>query len=263
MADVFSTWFRSFRPATAARLRMVCLPHAGGSARFFRDWADDLPDDVELLAVQYPGREDRLEDDQAGDLCRLADRIVAALEPALDRPIALFGHSLGAAIAYEMARRIEQRDSGADLTLIVSGRPGPRRERGGVQHLLDDDGLCTELIRLGGTNALVFEHPELLRLVLPAVREDYRLSETYRPNVEILLSCPVVACRGADDPEVTAAESHAWHEVTRGEFTSWVYRGSHFFLVDRHAELLERIVCHLNTRRGPCAPSGTSLTKPP
>jgi pyochelin biosynthesis protein PchC len=237
----FDAWFRCFRPVPSARLHLVCLPHAGGTARFFKDWADAVPTDVELLAVQYPGREDRLDDDQSGDLCGLADRVAGALSPLVGAPMVIFGHSLGAAVAFEVARRIDH----PGLTLIVSGRPGPRHERGGVQHLLGDEGLCEELSRLGGTNPLVFDHPELLRLVLPAVREDYRLSETYRPTPGPLLNCPVVACRGAGDPEVTAAESRSWQETTRGEFTSWVYPGEHFYLVDHHAALVDRIMRHL------------------
>jgi pyochelin biosynthetic protein PchC len=222
----------------------VCLPHAGGTAGFFRTWAAELPPDVELHCVQYPGREDRLNEPLVDDMGALADAVSGALVPLLDRPVALFGHSLGAAVAYEVAQRIQRHSVAEPVALFLSGRPGPRHERGGSVHLATDEVLVDELGRLDGTGAPVLAHPALMRLILPIVRNDYRLSETYRP-ASSRVDCAVVACLGANDSEVTTEEALGWQEVTSGAFDCWAFPGGHFYLNDQRAALLARISARL------------------
>ncbi len=237
-SDPAGAWLRRPRPLRAPRARLACFPHAGGTAGFFRSWAAALPDDIELIAVQYPGREDRLREPPVADMDRMATEIVDALRPMLDLPLALFGHSLGAAVAYEVAHRLCARYPGVPAGLVVSGRPAPSRDRGGSVHRGSDEELCAELRRLGRTQAAVLDHPELLRLVLPMVRSDYRLSETYRPRPAPALPCPVLACLGADDPEVTEDEARAWSEVTSDSFVCQVFAGQHFYLVAHREAVL-------------------------
>jgi pyochelin biosynthetic protein PchC len=235
--DPWERWFRRPRPVAQPRLRLVCFPHAGGSATYFRGWGQSLPPAAELLAVQYPGREDRLREPCVEDMPRLADQVTAALGRALARPVVLFGHSLGAAVAYEVARRIERRRPDALAALFVSGRPAPRYDKGGDLHL-DDDLLWSDVRRLRGTDEPLLDHPELRAVVLPALRGDYCLSETWVPEPGPPLRCPVVACVGAEDPEVTPAEAEAWGESTAGEFRLRVFPGGHFYLADRREELV-------------------------
>ncbi|MDU3291436.1 MAG: pyochelin biosynthesis editing thioesterase PchC, partial [Pseudomonas aeruginosa] len=132
-----AAWVRPFRLTPMPRLRLACFPHAGGSASFFRSWSERLPPDIDLLALQYPGREDRFNEAPATCLEDLADGAALALRDFADAPLALFGHSLGAALAYETALRLE--NAGAPLRhLFVSAHPAPHRQRGGALHRGDE-----------------------------------------------------------------------------------------------------------------------------
>jgi pyochelin biosynthetic protein PchC len=226
-------------------VRLVCFPHAGGTAGFFRTWAPGLAPDVEVLGVQYPGREDRLRETIPDTMECLADLVAEALGPVLDPPVALFGPSMGAAAAYLVAHRLEALAQAGVTQLFVSGRPAPLLDRGGSAHLLGDDELWEELRRLGGTSEEVLDYPELRRLVLPTVRADYRLSETCRPPAGTL-GCPVTAFLGDRDPEVTLDEAMGWAETTRAGFELQVFPGDHFYLVGQQAEVLRVIGRTLN-----------------
>ena len=237
--------FRRWRPVPQPRVRLVCFPHAGGTAGFFRTWAAGVAPDVEVLGVQYPGREDRIREMMPETMECLADLVAEALGPVLDRPLALFGHSMGAAAAHLVAHRVEARGQASVTRLFVSGRPAPLRDRGGSTHLLGDDELWEEVRRLGGTSDEVLDCPELRRLLLPTVRADYRLSETCRSPAGTL-GCPVMAFLGDHDPEVTLDEAMGWAETTRAGFSLQVFPGDHFYLVARQAELLRAIGETLN-----------------
>jgi pyochelin biosynthetic protein PchC len=243
-------WFRCYRPHPGARQRLVCLPHAGGSASFFRRWHDAMPESVELHVVQYPGREDRLGERCIDDMGVLADEITRALRPLLGRPAALFGHSMGAAVAHEVARRLEAEHGFVPARLFVSGRPAPHRATPGAIHLQGDEGLLADVRRLGGTRGAVLDDPDLRDLVLPAIRSDYRLIERYRPEAGgRLLHAPVVAYRGDRDPDVDRDEAAAWAETTTGGFELRELPGDHFYLVDRRDELIGDVLARLGTRR--------------
>jgi hypothetical protein len=165
-------WLRCYRRQPSPRLRVVCFPHAGGSASFFHPWLADLPPDVELVAAKYPGREDRMPEPPVDGVPELADALTDALRRSADAPLALFGHSLGAAVAYEVARRLERRgDAGGPALLAVSSFPGPQRVTRGMLHQASDETLADEVRRLGGTHAIALEHPELRALVLPVLRK--------------------------------------------------------------------------------------------
>ncbi|WP_225726910.1 MULTISPECIES: thioesterase II family protein [unclassified Nocardia] len=218
--------FRVYRPQPAARLRLVFFPHAGGSASFYRGWAEYLPESVELAIAMYPGREDRLFDSHPDTLEELAAGFACALPQGI--PLVLYGHSMGAAVAYEVARRAAHRPE----QLIVSGQPAPNRQRPNDVHLRDDAGLVDELRGLGGATTLL-DHPEIRELMLPMIRSDYRLIETYRPNSPAPLDIPVVAVIGDADPEVDADEAGAWRDHTVSGFELHTVPGGHFQIVER------------------------------
>lgn len=245
-------WLRCHRQRPGAELRLVCLPHAGGSASFFRRWHDALPDGVELHVVQYPGREDRIAEPCVDDMEVLAHGITEALRPLLTRPIALFGHSMGGAVAHEVARRLEERYEVVPVRLFVSGRPAPHRARPGIVHLQDDEGLLADVRRLAGTNGNVLDNPDLRALVLPALRSDYRLIERYRPNPDLgvdPLEAPVVAYVGDRDPDVSHDQARAWSELTAGGFELRAFSGDHFYLVPNRDELIDDVLGRLGQRR--------------
>jgi pyochelin biosynthetic protein PchC len=240
-------WVRRFRPAPDATHRLVCLPHAGGAAGTFQPWSRALSPRVDVLAVQYPGRQDRHGEPLVGSVRELADGGVPALEPWTDRPYSLFGHSMGASVAFEAARALEAREAGPAV-LVLSGRRAPPPEPAaatGRRHLLDDDALKREIEQLGATMPDVLADPELAQLVLRVVRSDYRAAETYWAPPEAVVRCPVVCLVGSDDPLVSPEQARNWRRHTSGAFELHVLPGDHFFL-DRHREaILGRIVEHL------------------
>jgi surfactin synthase thioesterase subunit len=230
-------WFRRYAPAPGARVRLVCLPHAGGSASFYRPLARALGPAVDVAAVQYPGRQDRRRERCVNDIGVLADEVFAALRSWADRPIALFGHSMGAILGFELARRAEASGEVELVRLFASGRRAPSRRRDENVRLLDDDGLIAELRKLSGTDSRVLGDEEIMRLALPAIRADYEAVETYRYADGPKLRCPVTVLNGDADPKVTLDEAREWRAHTEAEMDFRVFPGGHFFLTDHQAAI--------------------------
>lgn len=226
-------WLRRFHPADDAASLVVCFPHAGGSASYFFPMARALSPAADVLAVQYPGRQDRRHEPGVDNIDELADAVRAELGPWLDRPLVLFGHSMGATLAFEVARRLE-REGTVPAALVVSGRRAPSRHRKETVHLRDDDGLVSELKKLNGTESALFGDEELLRMVLPAIRVDYKAAETYEFRGGPALRAPIHALVGEDDPEAPVDDARAWQEHTTGAFALRTFPGGHFYL-DTHA----------------------------
>ncbi|WP_327379147.1 alpha/beta fold hydrolase (plasmid) [Streptomyces sp. NBC_01216] len=224
------SWIRTLRTAAPGAVRLVCLPHAGGSAHTWHPLAEALGPDVEVLAAQYPGRHDRLAEPPLGDLKLMAGHIVASLLPLRDAPLALFGHSLGALLGYEIAARL-QATGPAPVHLFASSMLAPSRHRHDGVHLRDDDGILAELDRISGTPPRSSGEETLLRLLLPAIRGDYRAFETYTDPGHVL-SCPVTVFLGDADPLVPAEEAQAWADHTTGPSILRVLPGGHFYLTE-------------------------------
>jgi surfactin synthase thioesterase subunit len=237
-------WIRRFSPAPDAAHRLVCFPHAGGSASFYFPVAQALAPGADVLAIQYPGRQDRRHEPCVDSVHGLADALAEELDGWFDRPVTFFGHSMGASVAYEVARRVEAR--GTVLHgLFASGRRAPSAVRDERVHLLDDDGLIDDITRLSGTDTQVLGDPEILRMILPSVRADYRAAETYRHTPGPRLSCPVFALTGDDDPQVTLDEARAWGTHTSGAFEVKVYPGGHFYLNAQAAQVMSALRAHM------------------
>ncbi|MFD5625416.1 thioesterase II family protein [Streptomyces sp. NPDC127072] len=236
-----NAWVRRFRPAPDAGARLVCFPHAGGAASFYFPVARALHPRVEVLAVQYPGRQERRSEEPLTDIGTLADLSFAALRPVLaERPV-LFGHSMGAVVAFEVARRMEREDGVSPAALVVSGRRAPSCRREESVHLRTDEGVIAELKTLNGTDDSLLDDEELQRMFLPALRADYRAVETYACAPGPALGCPVTVFTGDRDPQVTMEEARAWREHTTGPFGLEVFEGGHFYLTARPAETLDRL----------------------
>ncbi|MFJ2112753.1 MULTISPECIES: thioesterase II family protein [unclassified Streptomyces] len=242
-ADEPGLWLRRFVAAPEAPAQLVCFPHAGGSAGSYRALSAALRPTAEVLAVQYPGRQDRWAEECVDSIPELVDRLLPALTARADgRPLALFGHSMGATLAFEVARRLEERgETRGPVALFLSGRRAPHFERDGSIHLRDDPGLLREVRLLDPSTAAVLEDPELRRMVLPALRGDYRAVETYVYVPGPPLRCPVVALTGDADPLVSVEEVEGWRTYTRGPFATHVFTGGHFYLND-HPEALHSAI---------------------
>lgn len=235
-------WFRRFESAAPDAVQLLCLPHAGGSASYFLPLAKALAPEFDVVCVQYPGRQDRRMEAPVEDIEVLADQLYAALTSVPSRPLVLFGHSMGAVLGFELARRLETRGPRAPLGLIASGRRAPSRHRHETVHQRDDDGLIAEIRELNGTEPGVLDDEELLRMVLPALRADYRAVENYRPELGEPLRTPVSVLVGESDPRVTEEEARAWSEVTAGGFSYQSFPGGHFYLASQQAAVTKAIV---------------------
>jgi medium-chain acyl-[acyl-carrier-protein] hydrolase len=224
------------------RLRLFCFPYAGGGTQIYRQWAKTLPDDVEVCAVQLPGRERRYAEPPIHSIASATDALSLALRPYLDLPFALFGHSMGAVLAYEVARRFLTETGREPDHLFVSGHRAPHLPtRKKSLHRLPDDDFVTGIRAMNGTPAEVFEYPELIELLLPMLRADFELVETYAELVGPRLSCPVIAMGGDADPDVLPEDLAAWRMVTRGPFRTLLFGGDHFFVNTARVPLLETL----------------------
>ncbi|ONK11286.1 alpha/beta fold hydrolase [Streptomyces sp. MP131-18] len=235
------TWLRRFQQATPGALTLVCLPHAGGSAPYFLPLARALAPAVDVVSVQYPGRQDRRREPAPESLDTLADQLFDVLDAKPGTPLVLFGHSMGAILAYEVARRMEREADDVPLGVIVSGRRSPSRHRDESVHRRDDAGIIAEMQELSGTDPGIFADEELMQLVLPTLRADYRAVETYRHRPGTPLRAPVSVLTGASDPRVTEEEARAWEEVTTGAFSLRIFPGGHFYLNTRQQEVTAAI----------------------
>lgn len=254
------TWLRGFGPPAEGAMRLVCFPHAGGAASSYHSLARALAPDVEVLAVQYPGRQDRRHEPPVPRLSELADRIAEALD-AQDTPdaapYALFGHSLGALVAYETARRLDRRGN-TPHRLFVSARCAPTAGPGPTDGLDDDAALLAEVRRLGGGDAL--DDPEVQALALPALRADYQALRSYTWQDGPALRCPVTVLSGTHDPLCAPEQALGWLRLAVVPGRSRVLTGGHFYLQDRVTEVARAVLTDLGPRTPQAAPARATDT---
>ncbi|WP_282793964.1 alpha/beta fold hydrolase [Streptomyces sp. CC224B] len=239
-------WLRSYHPAPDATRRLVCFPHAGGSASFYFPVSAALSPVADVVALQYPGRQDRHTEKGVETVAELADRITDALRGHTDLPLTFFGHSMGAVLAFEVARRLE-RAGQAPAHVFASGRRAPSRYRPENVHQRDDDGVIAEMRKLSGTDPRILGDDEVLRMVLPAIRSDYTAIETYRAEPGAQIGSPITVLVGDDDPRTTLDEARAWEPHTLGAFDMKVFPGGHFYLTDHAQDVIAVLKEHLTS----------------
>jgi medium-chain acyl-[acyl-carrier-protein] hydrolase len=225
-------------------LRLFCLPHAGGSAMLYRPWRGLFPAGVDLCPIELPGHGARLGETAFTRMAPLVDALSAALQPLLSVPFAFFGHSMGAAIAYELARNLH-RPTGP-VHLFVSARPAPDPAfEPRALHRLPDADLLAALTRIGGTPAAVLARADLMAALLPGIRADLELIETYAP-ADGSLNCPISAFGGAEDRMTHRRSLDAWAGFTRREFRRCLFPGGHFYLAESAAAVVAEILRDLD-----------------
>lgn len=230
--------------ATSPRVRLICLPYGGRGSSLFRAWPGLLPPSVELYAVELPGRERRIAEPAITDIGQLIDQLAPALEPLLDLPVVLFGHSMGALITYRLAVAVKERFARDPATVVLSGAQAPWAEDPPIRRMsgLDDEELMREFERWGGSAAEFRAHPQLLHMMLPTVRADLSVSESVRElpaPTGPLLSSRLVLLAGRDDPHYAPAPTLAWQAITTGQAVHQVFPGGHFYVDSATTSLLQ------------------------
>ncbi|MFF8875966.1 thioesterase II family protein [Streptomyces massasporeus] len=236
-------WFRRFADPEPDALRLICFPHAGGAASAYQPLSRRLRPHVEVRAVQYPGRQDRRMETPVADIGELAAVVARKLQDdETAAPLAFFGHSMGALVAYETARILEERGGPSPRRLFLSARgaPGPRRSPHDV--LPDDDAILTAVRRLGGTGVTLLDDPELVAMVLPALRADYAALAAYSWTPREPLHTPVTVLCGDADPVVSVQEASGWRTFTRAETEVRVLPGGHFYVDQRLDDVAEVVL---------------------
>ncbi|MBX3415408.1 MAG: thioesterase [Pirellulales bacterium] len=234
-------WVRSVRRTSPPAARLFCLPYAAGSASIFRHWQNALPESLEVCAVQLPGRADRRHERPLARVGSLVEVAGHALEPLVDRPFAIFGHSMGTLLAFELARWLEARGCRPAL-LATGGRGAPEfPDPGPALHAAPQAALVDELLRLGGTSREMFADAERMARLVPIIRADFAVCETYVFRPAERLRCPIVAFGGAADPDWPEPQIAAWGEHTQDEFSYHMLPGDHFFLHSCEREFLAQL----------------------
>ena len=241
------TWFYCRKPNPRARLRLLCFPYAGGGVSVFRVWPDILPSEIEVWAIQLPGRDGRRRETMPDDLQTLAFDVANGLGPLLDAPFACFGHSMGALLAFEFAREIRRRGQIGPVHLFVSARRAPQLTRTETPlHTLPEEPFIEMLRqRYNSIPAAVLAEPELLKLLLPIVRGDFKMIEMYQYREEAPLDCPINAFGGAQDELALQDDLAAWQAQTHGSFKMQMFQGGHFYLQDALPQLLAAVAMEL------------------
>lgn len=248
-------WLVRLRPKPSARLRLFCAPCAGRGASLYRGWSEFVDREVELCVVQLPGRESRLREAPFTNMAEAVDRAVVALGGYLDLPFACFGHSMGAIFCFELARRLRCRYGIAPKHLFVSARRAPQRPDplpplGG----LTDARFIAEIgRRYNGIPREVLADRELMELLLPVLRADVQMLETYTFESNAPLDCPITAFGGTKDNDLRIEELEGWREHTNAGFEARLFPGDHFFIQSAAKEVLETIARDLNLANLPIA----------
>jgi medium-chain acyl-[acyl-carrier-protein] hydrolase len=235
-----------FRRGRDPAVRLICFPSAGGTAAMFRPWASRLPDAIEVVAAEFAGRGARFADPLIRDLRQTAASLAPAVANMADRPYALFGQSMGALVAYELARQLR---GGRDpVCAFLSACPAPHRIGQRRQlHRLPDRELLAEIARRGGTPQAVLNEPSLIALMLPIIRADLEMFETYPAGTRDTLPCDLVALCGNSDVSVGEDEVREWACYGDRGFALEFFPGGHFFIKSAEAPVLDSITRHLRT----------------
>lgn len=241
-----SRWLVTIKSNPQARLRLFLFPYAGGGAHAYRDWGGALPLFIEAFALQYPGRGERILDPAFTKLSPLVDQITQALLPYLDKPYAFFGHSMGALVSFEVARKLRREHGLAPSYLFVSSCNSPQnRSKESRYSLLPENELIEKLTRFEGAPREVLEHKELMSLMLPTIRADFAVCEDYVYVTDSLLPCPITALGGLEDHETSRIRMEKWRDETVNSFGLRMFEGGHFFINSAQKPLLQFVTRQL------------------
>jgi medium-chain acyl-[acyl-carrier-protein] hydrolase len=235
-------WFFIPQPKPQAQSRLFCFHYAGGSATIFFNWAKALPESIELIAVQLPGRGNRFKETFITDMKIAVEDLSKIIPSLLDKPYMTFGHSLGSVLSFELVHELRRNNMNLPHTMILAGRgaPGTQRPRENLHDLSEQDFIKT-LKEYNGIPDFVLNNQEMLDLFLPIIRADFTLLESYQYQTSIPLANTIIALAGKDDPKITIENVAKWSNHTSGNFTHHVLAGDHFFIKTSENKIFEII----------------------
>lgn len=236
-------WIKTTKPNSKTKLRLFCLPYAGGGASIFRTWSAYLPPEIEVCPIQLPGRENRWKEPLFTHISPLVETLATNIYPYLqETPFAFFGHSMGALIAFELTQKLAESYNYHPIHLFVSGREAPQiNTLDSPIHQLPDSEFIEELRRLNGTPEAVLQNAELMKLLMPILRADFAICETYVYSIKKQLNCSISVFGGLQDNKLSYENLIAWHELTNNERKLRLFPGNHFFLQSVQFLLLSAI----------------------
>ncbi|MBP0020475.1 MAG: thioesterase [Cyanobacteria bacterium SBLK] len=237
----YNPWINCCTPNPRAQLRLFCFPYAGGNAAIFRDWHRELPSTLEVCPVELPGRSSRMREPLPRDMPSLIEALGEGLRPYVDRPYVLFGHSFGALVAFEFARYCRDRYDRQPHCLLVSGRQAPHFPDPSPIHALPEEEFIQELKRLNGTPQEILENSDMMQLLVPILRGDLEIDETYEIKAEPPLEIPIAAFGGDRDPEASKIQLQAWSQHGKNDFSLQMFPGDHFFINTERSLLLQAL----------------------
>lgn len=237
-----NSWVTCPKPNPQALIRLFCFPYAGGSSLIFRNWSDKLAPNIEVCAIELPGRGIQMKLAPFNQLEPLVKAIAPALLSYLDKPFAFFGHSMGGLVSFELARLLRNEYRINPAHLFISGRRAPTiPDTKPPIHDLPELDFKEELRRLNGTPSSVLDNPELMQLLLPMLRADFAVLETYVYKHQQPLDCPITVFGGLEDTEVSHDNLLAWQEHTKASFSIQMFDGDHFFIHSAQELLLKTL----------------------
>ncbi len=233
-------WLICPRPNPQAKLRLFCFPYAGGAASIYHKWHSGLPSTVDVCAVQPPGRANRRSDKPFTHLMPMVEGTAEGILPALDKPFVFFGHSMGAMMAFELSRLLHQKHRIQPLHVFVSGEMAPHLPQPDppTYHLPDAE-FVEYLRELKGTPKELFDNAELMQVMLPLLRADFEVCQTYSFVPGPPLTCPMTVYGGLKDEKIDRDSFEAWKFHTSNQFALKMFPGDHFFIHSDEALLLD------------------------
>jgi medium-chain acyl-[acyl-carrier-protein] hydrolase len=239
-------WFICSDAGVPPSFRLFCLPYAGGNASLFNSWSVSLPRRVQVCGVELPGRRRRFAQPPYKNLQELTNDLSQALKAHVDLPYAIFGISFGALLGFELAHSMLQLGQRPSHLFVANCRAPHLPDLDAPIHALPEPELLSSLQSLGGTPREIVQHPELMELLLPTLRADFKLAETYKYLPKEPFDFPITALWGSEDPGLTSEQLSPWQEHTRGRYELKVLSGDHYLLETARDALLEAISTELN-----------------
>ena len=240
-------WIVIPAPRPAAKITLLCFPFAGGSSNSFRSWVSILPPSVELWAMELPGHGTRLSEPLAQDIRELTEPLASGIADSLTRPFAIFGHSMGALLGFEVALFLQNKFNKIAEHVFLSGHgaPGTPRHEPEIHHLPKPQ-FIAKIKEYNGTPQEVLENEELMDLMFPILKADFRICETYRHLDSTKLLAPITALGGIQDPSTTRQDLEKWKNFTTGSFNVRLFPGDHFYLLHQKVNLLKAILIDIS-----------------